>query len=115
MSDIQILAVEDEENILELIEFNLNKEGHKVLGATTGEEGLELAKKNKPDLILLDLMLPGINGLEVCRALRQNEETANIPVIIVSARGEEIDVVTGLELGADEYITKPFSPRVLIA
>ncbi|OQX91973.1 MAG: DNA-binding response regulator [candidate division Zixibacteria bacterium 4484_95] len=111
----RILIVEDDRDIVELIEYNLRKEGYQVVTATSGEEGLEAAKSEKPDMALLDLMLPGIDGLEVCKILKTNPTTANIQIIIVSAKGEESDVVTGLELGADDYIIKPFSPKILIA
>lgn len=110
-----ILIVEDEADIVELLKFNLEKEGYRTEVARTGEEGLEKARKASPDLILLDLMLPGLDGLEVCKVLRANEATRSIPVIMLTAKGEEIDVVTGLEVGADDYVAKPFSPKVLIA
>ncbi|MCB0352463.1 MAG: response regulator [Bdellovibrionales bacterium] len=115
MAKEQILVVEDEEEIVELIDYNLGREGFKIERATTGEDGLAIARSLKPDLILLDIMLPGIHGLDVCRSLKSDPNTSDIPVIIISARGEETDVVTGLELGADDYMTKPFSPRVLVA
>lgn len=115
MSKATILVVEDEEDILELVKYNLVREGYQVEGATTGEEGLALARKRKPDLVLLDLMLPGLDGLEVCKSLKKDAGTEGIPVIMLTAKGEEADVVTGLELGAEDYITKPFSPRVLAA
>lgn len=111
----KILIIEDEEDILELIAYNLTREGYRVHGASSGEKGLEAAASTLPDLILLDLMLPGINGLEVCRRLKAGATTKAIPLLMVTARGEEADVVTGLELGADDYITKPFSPRILLA
>ena len=111
----KILVVEDEEDILELISYNLNREGYRVSTATTGEEGLRLAMRDKPDLIVLDLMLPGIDGIEVCRRLKADPQVRYIPVVMVTAKGEEADVVTGLELGADDYLTKPFSPKVLVA
>ncbi|MCB0329842.1 MAG: response regulator transcription factor [Bdellovibrionales bacterium] len=111
----RILVVEDEADIRELIQYNLQREGFEVLMVGTGEEALSTATQERPDLILLDLMLPGMNGLDVCRSLKSNPALANIPILIVSARGEETDVVTGLELGADDYLTKPFSPRVLVA
>ncbi|MHB8837138.1 MAG: response regulator transcription factor [Candidatus Methylomirabilia bacterium] len=111
----KILVVEDEEDILELISYNLNREGYRVSTATTGEEGLRLAMRDKPDLIVLDLMLPGIDGIEVCRRLKADPQIRYIPVVMVTAKGEEADVVTGLELGADDYLTKPFSPKVLVA
>lgn len=110
-----ILIVEDEEDILALIHYNLTREGYKVLTATSGEQGVELACEQHPDLIILDLMLPGIDGLQVCRDLKQREGTRHIAVIMLTAKGEEADIVTGLELGASDYVTKPFSPRVLLA
>ncbi len=115
MSKKTILVVEDEENILEVVCYNLKVEGFLAVGAASGEEALELAKQTQPDLILLDLMLPGINGLDVCRHLKSNDTTKDIPVVMLTAKGEETDIVSGLELGADDYITKPFSPKVLIA
>lgn len=115
MAKEHILVVEDEEDILELIEYNLLREGYKVTRVTSGEEGLTKARSLKPDLIVLDIMLPGMSGLDVCRELKGDKEMNHIPVIILSARGEETDVVTGLELGADDYVTKPFSPKILIA
>ncbi len=110
-----MLVVEDEESILELLRYNLDKAGFTVIPAGSGEDGLALARRRRPDLILLDLMLPGMDGLEVCRLLKKSKETEGIPVIMLTARGEEADIVTGLELGADDYLTKPFSPRVLLA
>lgn len=110
-----ILIVEDEEDILELIKYNLAKEGYRVTSAATGEEAIKLAESAPPDLILLDLMLPGADGFEVCRRLGNNPKTQQIPIVMLTAKGEEADIVTGLELGADDYITKPFSPKVLIA
>ena len=110
-----ILVVEDEENILELVEYNFKKEGYRVQTAMTGEEALEAVSANAPDLIVLDLMLPGIDGLEVCRRLKRESRTQHIPIVMLTAKGEESDIVTGLELGADDYITKPFSPRILTA
>jgi len=110
-----ILVVEDEEDILELIRYNLAKEGYNVTTTTTGEEAIKLAESATPDLILLDLMLPGADGFEICRRLGNNPETQQIPIVMLTAKGEEADIVTGLELGADDYITKPFSPKVLIA
>jgi len=115
MAREHVLVVDDEKNILELVEYNLTKNGYQVNCVMTGEDALRSAGGQLPNLILLDLMLPGIDGLEVCRLLKRDPRTAAIPVIIVSAKGEEADVVTGLELGADDYITKPFSPRVLVA
>jgi two-component system alkaline phosphatase synthesis response regulator PhoP len=115
MGKESILVVDDEEDILELVEYNLCKEGYIVSCVTTGEEALVHAREKKPDLIVLDLMLPGVDGLEVCRRLRSAADTARIPIVILTAKGEEADIVTGLELGADDYVTKPFSPRVLLA
>ena len=111
----KILVVDDEEDILELVRYNLTKEGFNVLCASTGEEGLNVAKSKLPDLIILDLMLPGIDGLDVARSLKSEKNTKDIPVIMLTAKGEEADIVTGLELGADDYISKPFSPRILTA
>ncbi len=111
----RILLVEDEEDILELLRYNLVREGMDATCVQTGEEALKAAAGEKYDLVLLDLMLPGLNGLEVCRTMKSHAATSNIPIIMVTAKGEEADIVTGLELGADDYITKPFSPRVLIA
>ncbi len=110
-----VLVVEDEESILELLRYNLGNAGFTVITAGSGEDGLALARRRRPDLILLDLMLPGIDGLEVCRQLKRSRETESIPVIMLTARGDEADIVAGLELGADDYLTKPFSPRVLLA
>lgn len=111
----KILVVEDEKNILELVRFNLEREGFQVMATPDGACGLDMAREEKPDLIILDVMLPGMNGLEVCRELQQDTATRYIPVIILSARAEELDRVLGLEMGADDYITKPFSPRELVA
>ncbi len=111
----QILIVDDEIDILELVEFNLLKQGFKTLTAQDGEDAIQLVRKKKPDAIILDLMLPGINGLEVCRSLKSDAATKDIPIIMLTARGEEEDIVKGLEIGADDYVTKPFSPKVLLA
>lgn len=111
----RILIVEDEMNIRQLVRYNLEKEGFQVLEATDGLQGLKMAKLEKPELVLLDLMLPEMDGLEVCRSLKGNPGTAALPVIMVTAKSEEIDKVIGLELGADDYLTKPFSPRELVA
>lgn len=111
----RILVVDDEEDIIELVRYNLAKEGYKVIGVTTGEQAISKARTELPDLIVLDLMLPGVDGLEVCKILKANEKTAHIPIIMLTAKGDESDIVTGLELGADDYITKPFSPKVLVA
>jgi two-component system alkaline phosphatase synthesis response regulator PhoP len=110
-----ILVIEDEKDIQELLRYNLNREGYKVTLAGTGEDGLKVARLQSPALILLDLMLPGINGLEVCRELKNDTHLKNIPIVMITARGEEADIVTGLEMGSDDYIVKPFSPRVLLA
>ncbi len=115
MAQKSILVVEDEADILELIRFNLAREGYRVSGVEDGETALARAFEKPPDLVVLDLMLPGINGLDVCRALRADPRTAITPIVMLTARTEEADVVAGLELGADDYITKPFSPRVLAA
>jgi two-component system alkaline phosphatase synthesis response regulator PhoP len=115
MSKEKILIVEDEEDILELVRYNLAKEGYRIEGVGTGEAALEKAKAAMPDLILLDLLLPGLDGLEVCRILKSDGKTAHIPVVMLTAKSEDADVVAGLELGADDYVIKPFSPRVLIA
>lgn len=111
----KILVVDDEENIIELVRFNLEREGYQVLVARDGNSALELARSETPALVLLDIMLPGQDGLSVCRILQQDEQTRYIPVIMLSARGEELDKVLGLEMGADDYVTKPFSPRELLA
>lgn len=110
-----ILVVEDEEDILELIRYNLAKEGYRATCAVSGEEGWIKASTELPHLILLDLMLPGQDGFDVCKRLRRDPRTQRIPIIMVTAKGEEADIVTGLELGADDYLTKPFSPKVLLA
>jgi two-component system KDP operon response regulator KdpE len=111
----RILVVEDEEDILELISYNLAREGYRVSSASSGEEGLRVALRDKPDLVVLDIMLPGIDGIEVCRRLKADPQTRYIPVVMVTAKGDEADVVTGLELGADDYLTKPFSVGELLA
>jgi two-component system, OmpR family, alkaline phosphatase synthesis response regulator PhoP len=111
----KILVVDDEQDILNLVEYNLKKEGYRVTCVETGEEALDSAKSILPDLIILDLMLPGVDGIDVCKILKQDKDTAHIPIIMLTAKGEESDIVTGLEMGADDYITKPFSPRVLTA
>ncbi len=115
MAKEHILVVDDEEDILELVRYNLSKDGYRVSMVMSGEEALKAARTTQPDVILLDLMLPGVDGLEVCRLLKQDPKTQHIPVIMLSAKGEEADIVTGLELGAADYITKPFSPRILLA
>jgi two-component system phosphate regulon response regulator PhoB len=115
MTPQSVLIVEDERDIRELLEFNLSREGFSVQGVESGDAALRKVKDRSPELILLDLMLPGMDGLEVCRRLKQDESTRGIPIVILTAKGEETDIVTGLELGADDYITKPFSPRVVVA
>jgi len=115
MAKKSILIIEDEKDIQELVKYNLSKEGYPVLAADTGEEGMKVARGEVPGLILLDLMLPGLDGLEVCKILKNDGKTKHIPIVMLTAKGGESDIVTGLELGADDYITKPFSPRVLIA
>ncbi len=111
----KVLVVEDEQDIRELVRFHLEQEGYAVREAETGEAGLEQVASEHPALVVLDLMLPGTDGLEVCRRLRAAEATRTLPVIMLTARAEEVDRVLGLELGADDYVTKPFSPRELVA
>ena len=115
MPNQRVLVVDDEEDLLELIRYNLGKEGYQVRCVGTGEAALSEAKGYLPDVILLDLMLPAVDGLAVCKIIKSDPETAHIPIVMVTAKTGEADVVTGLELGADDYITKPFSPRVLLA
>ncbi len=115
MAKEKILVVDDEEDILELVGYNLEKNGYEVTCVATGEAALESARGQPPDLVLLDLMLPGVDGLDVCKLLKRDPKTAHIPVVMLTAKGEEADIVAGLELGADDYVTKPFSPRVLLA
>ncbi|MDG5813679.1 response regulator transcription factor [Chitinispirillales bacterium ANBcel5] len=115
MTSKKILIIEDDEDIIELVSYNLAREGYDVVAAVSGEEGLEKIKREQPNLVLLDLMLPGIDGFEVCRSIRTKAVQTNIPIIMLTAKGENADIVTGLELGADDYIIKPFSPRVLLA
>lgn len=115
MSEEKILIVEDEEDIQELIRYNLSKNGYDVSTASTGEEAWKLLGQNQPDLILLDLMLPGIDGLELCGMVKQDSTLKTIPIIMVTARGEESDIVKGLEIGADDYIAKPFSTKILLS
>jgi len=110
-----ILIVDDEEDIVELVQLNLVRGGYQTLACTTGEKALAIAESKRPDLVILDLMLPGIDGMEVCRRLKANPDTRQIPVLMLTAKGEEADVVAGLELGASDYVTKPFSGKVLIA
>ena len=115
MSKPRILIVEDEKDILELVKYNLEKEGYLVFTALNAEDGLNLLEKESVQLVILDLMLPGIDGLEACRLIKQDPKTKNIPVIMLTAKSEESDVIVGLQLGADDYVTKPFSPKVLLA
>jgi phosphate regulon transcriptional regulator PhoB len=115
MARKSILIVEDEEDIQELVRYNLAKEGFEPTGVVSGEEAIVKARAALPDLILLDLMLPGVDGLEVCRQLKKDPKTSPIPIIMLTAKGEDADIVSGLELGADDYVTKPFSPRVLVS
>jgi len=111
----RVLVVEDEQDLCQLLEYNLTRDGFDVKIAYTGEEGARLLAEQPFELILLDLMLPQMDGLELCRRVKRDPATAAVPIIMVTAKGEEADIVTGLELGADDYITKPFSPRVLLA
>ncbi|MDH4036465.1 MAG: response regulator [Candidatus Krumholzibacteria bacterium] len=111
----KIVVIEDEDDILEVIAYNLKREGYEVITSTSGEDGLEKIEKSSPQLVVLDLMLPEIDGLELCRKLKSDPLTRSIPVIMVTAKGEESDVVLGLGVGADDYVTKPFSPRELVA
>jgi two-component system phosphate regulon response regulator PhoB len=115
MSKEKILVVDDEEDILELVRYNLDREGYMVQCAASGEAALESAAMGPIDLIVLDLMLPGIDGLEVARRIRLSVDNKDTPIIMLTAKGEEADIVAGLELGADDYVTKPFSPRILVA
>lgn len=115
MSKETIVVVEDEVDIREVLIYNLEREGYKVFGEPDGKRGLEIIREKAPDLVLLDLMLPGLDGLQICRSLKADSETSSIPIVMVTARGEESDIVLGLELGADDYIAKPFSPRELMA
>ena len=110
-----ILIIEDDEDIQELVRYNLAREGYRVKAVVSAEEGLRAARAEVPDVILLDLMLPGVDGLELCRMLKADQKVRHIPVIMLTAKGEEADVVAGLELGADDYVTKPFSVKILIA
>lgn len=114
MASQTVLIVEDETDLLKLIEFNMRQAGFATLTATTGGDAIEIATRERPDVILLDLMLPDVQGTDVCRTLRSASETAEIPILMVTARGEEIDRVVGFEIGADDYVVKPFSPRELV-
>lgn len=113
MAKERILVVEDEQDILELVTYNLSKEGYVVKGIASGEEALKAIPDFHPNLVVLDWMLPGLDGLEVCKFIKQNSKTEDINVLILTAKGDEADIVTGLEIGADDYMTKPFSPKVL--
>jgi len=111
----KILIVEDESDIRELLRYNLEREGFAVEEADTGPQALDRIKRRMPDLMVLDLMLPGMPGLEICRVVRGSEDTARLPILVVTAKGTEVDKVLGLEMGADDYVVKPFSPRELVA
>lgn len=115
MSKKKILIIEDDADIRNLVRHNLTREGYEVAGAENGEEGLKLVRKNSYDLVILDLMLPGMHGLDVCRAIRADEKLRGIGILIATAKDEEAEIVTGLELGADDYLVKPFTVRVLTA
>jgi two-component system alkaline phosphatase synthesis response regulator PhoP len=114
MKQYKILVVDDEDYIVELVKFNLEKEGYQVIVANDGRSALDMVHAEHPDLILLDIMLPNVDGLEVCRILKQSTTTNSIPIIMLTAKGDEIDTVLGLEMGADDYIKKPFSPLFMI-
>jgi two-component system phosphate regulon response regulator PhoB len=115
MPQAHIFVIDDEPDILELIRYNLDKQGYEVTCVPSGAEALNKLRWQHPDLVVLDLMLPDVDGLDVCKTMKRDTQMAHIPIIMLTARGEEVDVVTGLELGADDYLTKPFSPRVLLA
>jgi two-component system phosphate regulon response regulator PhoB len=115
MARERILVVDDEHDILELIRFNLERGGYTVFTVDTGEAALAQTSRVDPDLLVLDLMLPGLDGVEVCRRLKKSEDTRSIPILMLTAKAEDSDIVTGLEVGADDYVTKPFSPKVLVA
>jgi two-component system alkaline phosphatase synthesis response regulator PhoP len=115
MGKARILVVDDEEDIREMIRYSLSQEGYQVVSVESGEEAIDTARKHVPDVVLLDLMLPGVDGLEVCRQLKRMPETAHIPIVMITAKGEDIDIIIGLECGADDYVIKPFSSRVLLA
>jgi two-component system phosphate regulon response regulator PhoB len=114
MTHERILLIEDEPDIAEVLQYNLEKEGFEVETARRGDTGLEVIRRDAPDLLLLDLMLPGIDGLELTRLLKRDTATAHLPIVMLTARGEEVDRIVGLELGADDYISKPFSPREVV-
>ena len=115
MKKQKIIVVEDEPDLVDVVTYNLKREGYLVLAAQRGDEGLNLIRSEVPDLVLLDLMLPGMDGLSICRQMKSDTSLSEIPIIIASAKGEESDVVIGLEMGADDYLAKPFSPRELLA
>jgi two-component system phosphate regulon response regulator PhoB len=110
-----ILVIDDEKDLIELVRYNLEKDGFDVIAATDGQSGLEVVKKHRPDLVVLDLMMPGIDGLQICQQLRADPRSGRIPLIMLTAKATEADRIVGLELGADDYITKPFSPREVLA
>ncbi|HEY8749558.1 MAG TPA: response regulator transcription factor [Tepidisphaeraceae bacterium] len=110
-----ILVIDDEKDLIELVRYNLEKDGFDVIAATDGQAGLEVVKKHRPDLVVLDLMMPGLDGLQICQQLRADPRSGRIPLIMLTAKATEADRVVGLELGADDYITKPFSPREVLA
>ncbi len=114
-SKAKLLVVEDEQDLQDLIRFNLERNGYRVVCADSGEKALRLVRSELPDLIVLDLMLPGMDGLQFCRTMKEDNESSGVPIIMLTAKSEEADIVAGLELGADDYVTKPFSPRVLLA
>jgi len=115
MNKHKMLVVDDEPDIVELVSYNLKKEGFDVSSASDGEEALGMIRKGEFDFLILDLMLPGIQGMELCRILRNDPKTAHLPIIMLTAKGEEVDRILGLEIGADDYMSKPFSPRELVA
>jgi len=115
MPQTKILVVDDESDILELVRVNLAKEGYEVLCSQTGNQAIELAKRHNPDLLILDLMLPGMDGLEVCRQIRRDPRLQHVQIMMLTAKDQDVDIVTGLEVGADDYVTKPFSIKVLVA
>jgi phosphate regulon transcriptional regulator PhoB len=112
---MHILVVDDEADLVELVSYNLKKEGFRIDSASDGESALAKIRKDKYDLLILDLLLPGIQGMELCRIVRNDPKTASLPIIMLTAKGEEVDRIVGLEIGADDYVTKPFSPRELVA
>ncbi len=115
MSKETVLVIEDEEDIQEVLRYNLEQYGYDVMCSSTGEQGLLAAKNHNPDLVLLDLMLPNMDGIDVCKELKSESNTKHIPIVMLTARNDDSDIIIGLELGADDYITKPFSPKVLMA